>query len=217
MHDDTLEILCRHDSLSTVVFSQEGLLGADVCSKFLACPGARETWRYLRRGVILRDAIHPSTLQAVRIVCCEDSIYSKQTGDTESRPWDGTETDLERFSSPVSLASELAVFKLLMRYSAREADSWANNGVTAASAQNPTAPGLDADLDGLGLDADQRLMLSVFRQEKLMLLRSVVSRLTHMWKVSDMLNRPIKVPVVRSPPPVLGMPMLRNTRGREKP
>lgn len=152
----------------------------------------------------------------MRIICCEDSTYSKQTGDAESRPWDGTETDLERFASPISLASELAVFELLMRYSAREADSWADNGVAAASAQDPTALGLDTDLDGLGLDADRRLMLSVFRQEKLTLLRSVVSRLTHMRKVSDMLNRPIKMPVVRSPPPVLGVPMLRNAQGRKK-
>ena len=148
------------------------------------------------------------------MVCCEGTTPSSQSGDVESRPWDGTEADLERFRSPVSLASELAVLELLMRYSAREADAWAESGVAAASAEDANARELDADLDGLGLDPDRRLMLSVFRKEKIMLLRNIVSRLNHMRKVSDMLNKPIKIPVVRSPS-VLGAPVsvFRNARG----
>lgn len=192
--------------------SQDGLLGADLTARLLSCPGAREVWRYLRRGVILRDAIHPSTMQAVRVVCCEGSTApvtpNGTDGDTPLR-WDGTEADLPRFSEPVSLASEIASFELIMRYGAREADAWGEAGVAAALAEDPAAPGLDGDLDGLGLDTDRRLMLSVFRQEKLALLRGIVSRLTHMRKVSDLLNRPIKMPAARSPPPVLGAPMFR--------
>lgn len=188
------------------------MLGADLTARLLSCPGAREVWRYLRRGVILRDAVHPSSMQAVRVICCEGSSATfapnEIAGDAPLR-WDGTETDLSRFSEPVSLASEIASFELLMRYSAREADAWGEAGVAAALAEDPAAPGLDGDLDGLGLDTDRRLMLSVFRQEKLALLRGIVSRLTHMRKVSDLLNRPIKMPAARSPPPVLGASVFR--------
>ncbi|CAM9235852.1 unnamed protein product [Hapterophycus canaliculatus] len=189
----------------------DALLGADLSTRLLACPGARDVWRYLRRGVILRDAVHPITMQAVRIVMCEADVTGLSAADdvvasAESKglPWDGTEADLVRFSTPVSLASEIATYELLMRYCAREADAWGEAGVAAALAENPTAPGLDGDLDGLGLDTDRRLMLSVFRQEKVSLLRSIVGRLTHMRKVSDLLNRTIKMPVNKSPPRVLG-------------
>lgn len=127
-------------------------------------------------------------------------------------PWDGTENDLARFSNPVSLGSETAVLELIMRYSAQEADAWGAAGVAAAFAEDPTAPGLDGDLDGLGLDDDRRLMLSVFRQEKLGLLRGIVSRLTHMRKISDLLKRPIKMPSIKSPPPVLGTQVLEKGR-----
>lgn len=194
--------------------SQDGLLGADLTARFLSCPGAREVWRYLRRGVILRDAVHPATMQAVRIICCEGSSTPADpnggAGDA-SLGWDGTEADLSRFSAPVSLSLEIASFELLMRYSAREADAWGEAGVAAALAEDPSAPGLDGDLDGLGLDPDRRLMLSVFRQEKLALLRGIVSRLTHMRKVSDLLNRPLKMPAARSAPPVLGAPVFRSS------
>lgn len=198
------------------ISSQDGLLDVDLSTRLLACPGARETWRYLRQGVILRDAVHPATMQAIRVVCCEGRGTSKSPDgreDTETHRWDGTEADLPRFNAPVSLASEIAAFELLMRYSAREADMWGEAGVAAAFSEDLTAPALDGDLDGLGLDADRRLMLSVFRQEKLALLRGLVSRLTHMRKVSDLLNRPIKMPVVKSPPPVLGSytPFLRTS------
>ncbi|CAM9255945.1 unnamed protein product [Laminaria digitata] len=191
---------------------EDGLLSADLSARLLSCAGAREAWRYLRRGVILRDAVHPATMQAVRVICCEGSSTTAtpngSTGDASLR-WDGTEADLSRFSAPVSLVSEIASFELLMRYGAREADAWGEAGVAAALAEDPAAPGLDGDLDGLGLDTDRRLMLSVFRQEKLALLRGIVSRLTHMRKVSDLLNRPIKMPAARSPPPVLGAPVFR--------
>ncbi|CAM9645621.1 unnamed protein product [Scytosiphon promiscuus] len=190
---------------------EDNLMGADLSTRLLACPGAREAWRYLRRGVILRDAVHPSTMQAVRIVMCEVdgsgvSAIDDVVASVESKElrWDGTEADLERFNTPVSLVSEIATYELLMRYCAREADAWGEAGVAAALAEDPTAPGLDGDLDGLGLDADRRLMLSVFRQEKVALLRSIIGRLTHMRKVSDLLNRPIKMPVNKSPPRVLG-------------
>lgn len=193
------------------VHRQDTLLGGDLSTRLLACPGAREVWRYLRRGVILRDAVHPSTMQAVRIVTCEAEGSGVSTTDdavagaaSKGLPWDGTEADLARFNTPVSLASEIATYELLMRYCAREADAWGEAGVAAALAEDPTAPGLDEDLDGLGLDEDRRLMLSVFRQEKVALLRSIVGRLTHMRKVSDLLNRPIKMPVNKSPPRVLG-------------
>ncbi|CAM9585968.1 unnamed protein product [Ectocarpus fasciculatus] len=182
---------------------EDGLLSADLSSRLLACPAARDAWRYLRRGVILRDAVHPATMQAVRIVCCEAAASLGAHGESELS-WDGTEAGLSRFTAPVSLASENAAFELLMRYSAREADAWGKAGVAAALAEDPAAPGLDGDLDGLGLDEDRRLMLSVFRQEKIALLRGIVGRLTHMRKVSDLLNRPIKMPVNGSPPPVLG-------------
>ncbi|CAB1112411.1 unnamed protein product [Ectocarpus sp. CCAP 1310/34] len=181
---------------------EDGLLGADLSSRLLACPAARNVWRYLRRGVILRDAVHPATMQAVRIVACEAAGLS--AGGESELSWDGTEADLSRFTAPISLASENAAFELLMRYSAREADDWGKAGVAAALAEDPAAPGLDGDLDGLGLDTDRRLMLSVFRLEKIALLRGIVGRLTHMRKVSDLLNRPIKMPVSGSPPPVLG-------------
>lgn len=164
--------------------------------------------------MILRDAVHPTTMQAVRIVSCEaapcagdddDPFAAGNSGEeTKKLRWDGTEEDLSRFTTPVSLESEMAALELLMRYSAREADAWGEAGVAAALAEDPAAPGLDGDLDGLGLDADRRLMLSVFRQEKVALLRSIVSRLTHVRKVSGLLNRPIKMPVNRSPPAVLG-------------
>ena len=164
-------------------------------------------------------------MQALRILSCEappppsprasndgdnpsdvvgDDAGDGTGGEPERIRWDGTEEDLSRFANPVSLASEMAALELLMRYSAREADAWGEAGVAAALAEDPTAPGLDGDLDGLGLDADRRLMLSVFRQEKLALLRGIVSRLTHMRKVSGLLNRPIKMPVNASPPAVLG-------------
>lgn len=153
-------------------------------------------------------------MQAVRIVSCEAapraggdgdaSAAGNAGGETQKLRWDGTEEDLSRFTTPVSLESEMAALELLMRYSAREADAWGEAGVSAALAEDPAAPGLDGDLDGLGLDADQRLMLSVFRQEKVALLRGIVSRLTHMRKVSGLLNRPIKMPVNKSPPAVLG-------------
>lgn len=166
----------------------------------------------------MRDAVHPTTMQAVRVVCCEGRGTSNPSGGTsdgsgnaDASPWDGTEDDLARFSAPVSLVSEISAFEILMRYSAREADAWGEAGVAAALAEDLTAPGLDGDLDGLGLDADRRLMLSVFRQEKLGLLRGIVGRLTHMRKVSDLLKRPIKMPVVKSPPPVLGVPALRTS------
>lgn len=192
--------------------SQDGLLGAGLTARFLSCPGAREVWRYLRRGVILRDAVHPATMQAVRVICCQGFSTAANpngcAGDA-SLGWDGTEADLSRFSAPVSLTSEIASFELLMRYNAREADAWGEAGVAAALAEDPSAPGLDGDLDGLGLDPDRRLMLSVFRQEKLALLRGIVSRLTHMRKVSDLLNRPLKMPAARSAPPVLGAPVFR--------
>lgn len=191
--------------------SQEGLLSADLSARLLSCTGAREVWRYLRRGVFLRDAVHPSTMQAARIICCEGCGNANSADGnliSESR-WDGSEADLSRFSAPVSLPSEISAFELLMRYSAREADAWGDAGVAAALAEDPAAPGLDRDLDGLDLDADRRLMLSVFRQEKLVLLRGIVSRLTHMRKVSDLLRRPIKMPVTRSPPPVLGASVSR--------
>ena len=165
------------------------MLSADLTARLLSCPGAREVWRYLRRGVILRDAVHPATMQAVRVICCEASsttVTPKGSAGDASLRWDGTEADLSRFSAPVSLASEIASFELLMRYGAREADAWGEAGVAAALAQDPAEPGLDGDLDGLGLDTDRRLMLSVFRQEKLALLRGIVSRLTHMRKVSDL-------------------------------
>lgn len=197
---------------------QDNLLDADLSSRLIKCPGAREAWRYLRRGVILRDAVHPTTMQAVRIVSCEaqggDGSPSSSDGDDgqagaeATLRWDGTEADLQRFAAPVSLASEMSALELLMRYSAREADAWGEAGVACALAEDPRAPGLDGDLDGLGLDADRRLMLSVFRQEKIELLRSIVSRLTHMRKVSGLLNRPIKIPVNASPPPTLG-PVIR--------
>lgn len=169
-------------------------------------------WRYLRRGVILRDAVHPTTMQALRIVSCEAQSASdcgnpsdggSASGESNLR-WDGTKADLSRFATPVSLASETATLELLMRYCAREADAWGEAGVAAALAEDPRAPGLDGDLDRLGLDTDRRLMLSVFRQEKVALLRSIVGRLTHMRKVSDLLQRPIKMPVNTSPPAVLG-------------
>lgn len=178
----------------------------------LACSGAREVWRYLRRGVILRDAVHPTTMQALRVISCEaqgphdndnPSDGGTAGGDSKLR-WDGTEADLSRFATPVSLASETATLELLMRYCAREADAWGEAGVAAALAEDPAAPGLDGDLDGLGLDTDRRLMLSVFRQEKVALLRGIVSRLMHMRKVSDLLQKPIKMPVNTSPPAVLG-------------
>lgn len=178
------------------------MLGTDLSSRLLACPAARDVWRYLRRGVILRDAVHPTTMQAVRIVSCEAASLS--AGGESELSWDGTEAGLLRFTAPVSLASENAAFELLMRYSAREADDWGKAGVAAALAEDPAAPDLDGDLDGLGLDTDRRLMLSVFRQEKIALLRGIVGRLTHMRKVSDLLDRPIKMPVSGSPPPVLG-------------
>lgn len=169
-------------------------------------------WRYLRRGVILRDAVHPTTMQALRVVTCEaqgpsdggDPSNVGSTGEESNLRWDGTEGDLSRFTTPVSLASETATLELLMKYCAREADAWGEAGVAAALAEDPTAPGLDGDLDGLGLDTDRRLMLSVFRQEKVALLRGIVGRLTHMRKVSDLLQRPIKMPVNASPPAVLG-------------
>lgn len=144
-------------------------------------------------------------MQALRVIFCE--ARSPSDGSAGEKPklrWDGTETDLSRFTTPVSLASENATLELIMRYCAREADAWGEAGVAAALAEDPTAPGLDGDLDGLGLDTDRRLMLSVFRQEKVVLLRSIVRRLTHMRKVSDLLQRPIKMPVNTSPPPVLG-------------
>lgn len=160
-------------------------------------------------------------MKALRVVCCErseDSTTSTPSPDGTSstdsplsKPWDGTQADLARFSSPVSLASEMLALELLMKYCAREADAWGEAGVAPAFAEDPTAPGLDGDLDGLGLDADRRLMLSVFRQEKLLLLRGVVSRLTHMRKVSSLLNRPIRMPAVVSPPPVLGAPDFRTS------
>ena len=157
-------------------------------------------------------------MQAVRIISCEvqaaggdgggDSSPSDGGAEEEAERlrlrWDGTEADLPRFATPVSLASEMFALELLMRYSAREADAWGEAGVACALAEDPTAPGLDGDLDELGLDTDRRLMLSVFRQEKIALLRSIVSRLTHMRRVSGLLNRPIKIPVNTSPPPTLG-------------
>lgn len=152
-------------------------------------------------------------MQAVRIVSCEarggDGTPSfdgeiDHAGAESKLRWDGTEADLPRFTAPVSLASEVFALELLMRYSAREADAWGEAGVAGALAEDLTAPGLDGDLDGLGLDTDRRLMLSVFRQEKIALLRSVVGRLTHMRKVSGLLNRPIKMPVNASPPAILG-------------
>lgn len=154
------------------------------------------------------------------MVCCErngtinpaEGSSGGSSGGGESLRWDGTEADLSRFGSPVSLASECDAMELLMRYSAREADAWGDAGVAAALAEDPTASGLDGDLDGLGLDTDRRLMLSVFRQEKLVLLRGIVSRLTHMRKVSDLLNRPIKMPVVKSPPAVLGRPVFKGSQ-----
>ena len=194
------------------------MIDPDLSSRLTKCPGAREVWRYLRRGVILRDAVHPTTMQAVRIISCEaqaaggdgggDSSPSDGGAEEEAERlrlrWDGTEADLPRFATPVSLASEMFALELLMRYSAREADAWGEAGVACALAEDPTAPGLDGDLDELGLDTDRRLMLSVFRQEKIALLRSIVSRLTHMRRVSGLLNRPIKIPVNTSPPPTLG-------------
>lgn len=143
------------------------------------------------------------------MICCErrnDEERNDAANDAKSPgAWDGTEADLARFASPVSLASEIEAMESIMRYSAQEADTWGSvGGVACALAEEPTATGLDGDLDGLGLDDDRRLMLSVFRQEKIKLLRGVVSRLTHMRKVSDLLQKPIKMPVDKSPPPVLG-------------
>lgn len=166
-------------------------------------------------------------MQAVRIISCEAQAAAAAAAadgggdgspseggenghdhagaeEAERLRWDGTEADLPRFATPVSLASEMFALELLMRYGAREADAWGEAGVACALAEDPTAPGLDGDLDGLGLDTDRRLMLSVFRQEKIALLRSIVSRLTHMRKVSGLLNRPIKMPVNTSPPATLG-------------
>lgn len=194
---------------------QDDLIDVDLSNRLLKCPGAREVWRYLRRGVVLRDAVHPTTMQAVRIISCDaqgggggddspSDAEDDHAGPASKLRWDGTEADLPRFNTPVSLASEMFALELLMRYSAREADAWGEAGVACAVAEDPAAPGLDGDLDDLGLDTDRRLMLSVFRQEKIALLRSIVSRLTHMRKVSGLLNRPIKMPVNTSPPAVLG-------------
>lgn len=176
-------------------------------------------------------------MQAVRIVCCEritqsesqtseDDKAAQQTAAAEAvadglplplsaegkeevppLPWDGTESDLARFAAPLSLATETAALELILRYTALEADSWGNAGVMCAFVEDPTADGLDGDLDGLGLDDDKKLMLSVFRKEKIILLRGIISRLTHMRKVGDLLQRPIKMPALRSPPPVLGTSM----------
>lgn len=99
---------------------------------------------------------------------------------------------------------KIAALELIMKYTAMEADAWGDAGVACAVAEDPTDDGLDGDLDGLGLDDDRRLMLSVFRQEKVRLLRGVVSRLTQMRKISGMLQRPIKMPEMGPPPAVLG-------------
>ncbi|CAM9752935.1 unnamed protein product [Discosporangium mesarthrocarpum] len=184
---------------------EDGWLRADLSKRLLSCPEAREAWRYLRRGVLLREAVHPTTMQAIRILSCEAGATA--VGDDAAdgvRPWDGSARDLSRFSAPVSLASEVMSWELVMHCAAREADEWGAAGVAGAMAPDPSAPGLDGDLDGVvGLDEDRRLMLSVFRQEKLGLLRGVVSRLGHLRKVSGLLNRPVEVPVMKSPP-VLG-------------
>lgn len=197
---------------------QVGWLTGDLTRRFLSCPGARETWRYLRRGVLLRDTVHPTTMKAMRIVCSEPgtergsaagSAPSNPAAPGTHIPWDGTEGDLERFAAPVSLESETAALELIMKFCALEADAWGDAGVAAALAEDPRAPDSEIDLDGLELDPDRRLMLSVFRQEKLCLLRDVISRLTHMVKVSGLLNRPIKMPPIQAPP-VLGPPVSRN-------
>lgn len=157
--------------------------------------------------------VHPTTMQAMRIVFCErqrgvgrsaESAASNPYMEGNESPWDRTERDLERFKAPISLASENAALELIMRYCALEADAWGDAGVAAALADDPTAPGLDDDLDGLGLNPDQRLMLSVFRQEKLCLLRGIISRLTHLRKMGDLLKRPIKLPPLKHTPTVLG-------------
>lgn len=153
-------------------------------------------------------------MQAMRVVVCERQEAADPT-ERGGSPWDGTELDLERFAAPVSLATETAVLELIMRYCALELDEWADAGVAAALAEDPRAPGLDADLDGLGLDSDRRLMLSVFRQEKVCLLRDVISRLTHVRKVSDLLQKPIKMPPMKSPPPVHGTWLRRTTSERD--
>ncbi|CAM9312234.1 unnamed protein product [Choristocarpus tenellus] len=208
---------------------KEGWLNQSLQSRLIACPKARETWRYLERGVLLRDGVHPTTMQALRMVCCEPGAprtvanrarneASKGSSDnpldlavcaTEGNvsemppPWDGSSEDLSRFTTPVSLVSEMSAWELVMHLAAEEADAWGEAGVARALVKDVSAPGLDGDLDGVGLDDERRLMLSVFRQEKLLLLRRVLSRLGHLRKVSGMLNRPVKVPVVKVPP-VLG-------------
>jgi hypothetical protein len=154
----------------------------------------RSIWRHIRKGSITSAAVHPVTMQALRLVCC---VCDAAAGSSEAAAaaWDGTDRDLERFSRPVTLSSELRAWKLIEEL------------CETAAASLALAAGSD---DLQGLDAETKLMVGTFREEKQQLLIDITARLKHLQSVSTLLGKPIALPTANSmsKPPMPRRPVL---------
>jgi hypothetical protein len=154
----------------------------------------RSIWRHIRKGVVFSAAAHPVTMQALRLVCC---VCDAAAGSSEAAAaaWDGTERDLERFSRPVTLSSELRAWKLI------------EERCETAAASLAAAGGSD---DLQGLNAETQLMVGTFREEKQQLLANITARLKHLQSVSTLLGKPIALPSANSmsKPPMPRRPVL---------
>jgi hypothetical protein len=156
----------------------------------------RSIWKYIRTASVSSAAVHPATMQALRLVCCSCDAAAGSS-EAAAAAWDGTERDLERFSRPVTLSSELKAWKLIEER-------------CEAAAASLTAAAGSSDDDLQGLDAETKLMVGTFREEKVQLLANITARLKHLQSVSTLLGKPIALPSANSmsKPPMPRRPVL---------